>query len=41
MITWQQIESIVLDDILYVAVLIVLLVMSFGVGLVIGAIWLL
>jgi hypothetical protein len=40
-ITWQQIESIVLDDILYVAVLIVLLVMSFGVGLVIGAIWLL
>jgi hypothetical protein len=41
MISQEQIESIVLDDILYVAVLIGTLVMSFGLGLAIGAIWLL
>ena len=41
MITSQQIESIVLDDILYVAVLTGILVMSFGLGLLVGAIWLL
>ena len=41
MISYKQIESIVLDDISYCGILIAVCVMSFGVGMLLGAIWLL